>query len=302
MSTYKAEFYNGSSWVDVTLRLKDFAIDIELDISDMHIVTFQGKSFEYYTFNSSEVVNDYYFRISRTDGSTEYLFSGYVTNKYMSEKRAANNLRILEFDVEPDTEYLKTVIIDEFPVSTSWRNRLNDQVPSGYTIVGMDTNANTYLDETPSWLSSISYPDHYFSDLLFDTLLQINGTRVSFAYLFCHIVNKEIRFYSENQSSATIMASTLEDLKIGYKKEAHPWIKMSAIDDHLRGDGSTGLSGGGETTISKKIHKMICYDEASIYNKMVYDSVDYGFLTKISRNIKSGKFEYDITEILNEAP
>ena len=373
---YVIEACIGGAWKDITWRIADFDLSLEINLVKMHILEYHGMSFEYRRGTSTQIGNGYYIRIKLINGTTEYLFTGYAKNVIDS-----NKTRLRSFDVEAEIVYMKTVSIGsttnlfQFTVSgvttrpdpTSYYNhnsstyrvighnlkygvtagkidcertfgsndplasgtltkiqgtgqssisfsawtksfsagyipgfrhnwRLEYQLPSGYSVVCMDTNAESYIDAYSLPVESILYPSMKMNDLIFDTLLLCNcyTTGVN-NRVFLNIVNKELRFFSADASPKTPVIATLENIKKGYTDEDLTFYYRDAVDAELRGNGVSGSGSGSEITYDMRKHKINSFEKFDLFDELFYLSDSYGFVTGIEK--KGNMYKYSMTEM-----
>lgn len=265
---YTFEYYNGSSWINVTSKIEDSQnfLNIELDVEEKHIVNFQGLSLSYK--GSSAIANGYFFRILDDSLPTgkECVFSGYINNLVWEQKYSE-----AKFDIVPEVVFLSEQIVTAgwfggvgSAVDTA-RLALEAAAPSGYTIAGMDSLADDALDDTGfAPPLNIAFTDQPFTDLLFDVLLVLNH-----AYdIYCRVANKVIEFYTTDPSADSFDSSLLRAVYLDYTDKPLHYILGATIDTYLRGTGSTGLTGGGEGYISKRLHEIHSYESFPLYTLM----------------------------------
>lgn len=376
---YVIEYYHGGSWVDITGRIAEFDLSLEIGLVKMHILEYHGISFEYRRGNTTKIVNGDFFRIKLINGTTEYLFSGRAINVIDS-----NKTRLRSFDVECEIEYMKTIsigsttnlyrftvsgittlpdndsiygdsnsneyevlghnmgggmpphsgLIDcrriggssdppangtltrhsgvgDFYVSFSaftksfsagyipgfrhnWR--LESQLLSDYSVVCMDVNADSIINNHFLPVEAILYPSMFANDLIFDTLLIANCYTTGINNrVFLNIVNKELRFFSADASPKTPVISSLEDIEQGYTDEDLTFYYRDRIDTELRGNGVSGSGSGSEITYNMRKHKINSFEKFDLFDELFYLSDSYGFITGIEK--KGNMYKYSMTEM-----
>ena len=376
---YVIEYYHGGSWIDITWRIEKFDLSIELNLMKMHIIEYQGMSFEYRRGTTTKIVNNDFIRIKLINGTTEYLFSGYAQNVIDS-----NKTRLRSFDIECEIEYLKTINIGsttnlyQFTVSGittlpdnestygdsnsntyqvlghnmgsgsapysglidcrrisgssdppangtltrlsgvgdfyitfsafiktfsagyipgfrhNWR--LESQLPSDYSVICMDTNAESIIDNYFLPVESILYPSMTANDLIFDTLLIGNCyTTGIINRVFLNIVDRELRFFTAADSQKTPVISSLEDIKKGTTDEDLIFYYRDAVDAQLRGNGVSGSGSGSIITYNKREHKINSFEKFDLFEELLYLSDSHGFVTGIEKN--GNMYKYTMTEM-----
>lgn len=293
---YVAEYYDDvvGDYVDISDRIPDFSPELEVDIIATHITEYTGQSFAIkpQSTDSFNIESGAHFRYYRDDGvDQEYLFSGHIKNVVTNLKTGE-----IEFDVVPETEFLKTDDMITTPSIDTHRTRLDEARPweLGYIILGMDVDADNILDSSPTWNPNVTYPDHKFSDFLFDTLVIMNG--IGYTTMICLVINKEIRFYSAEAAASALTAAQLKDIQVGTELEEIGFFDSDQVNDNLRGDGAITppLVKPRFGTMYKKQHKIWTLEQFVIGAKLSYGGTEYGIITGIRS--EKNMFEYTLTE------
>ena len=194
--------------------------------------------------------------------------------------------------MQTESEFLKTVIIpDSLPSSSTFRQRLEFALPSGYSIVGMDVYADDALDTQSQ---SLIYDNNSYADLIFDSLLMMNASQS--ITIVTIVIEKEIRFHSDAVTALILDPTKLEDINADTDQEEIIFHDADAIADELRGMGYTPpfvrpVIG----SFFKSEHEIITLEEVDILAKVSYNSISYGIITAIEDD--RGKFKYKTTKI-----
>lgn len=290
-----AEFYDSTAtaYVDIAHRLKFFYPEVEVDYSDNRILKYKGLSLEIdiEAGESFNIQNDQFFRVRENTGSGDtFIFTGYIKNKQVSIKTGA-----IKFDVVSEAEYFKTVDISSISFTgTTYRARLLEGIPAGYTIVEMDAQATAALDGNQP-MDTWTYPDGFLSDLLYDILLIL--TTIENNDCVAIILNKEIRIYA-NPSSIILQEEKLIEILSGGDIETLAVLTYSEINDNMRKTGSftPPLSGPVPGFLKKSVVTVLSVEKLNIFDEVSYNSVNYGNITRIS-SADGVVFEYEAQKL-----
>lgn len=292
MSIY-VEYYD-SSYIDIAHRLPDFTIENEIDIIETHAVQFKGFSFTLQplpgeTFN---IANDQHFRVrENTGGGDSFHFTGYVKNVVTNIKTGEIN-----FDVVSELDYLKEQSVSGSLTGTTYRARLTEKLPTGYSVVEMDSEATDALDGNQP-MTSWTYPGGSFADIIFDIMMIINAFEGSHNFRF-DIMNKQIRVYGL-PASATLTAANVEEIRSGSSAELVNYIESDEVNDNLRATGSitAPLTKPRSGNYYKTRHYIQTTEQHDINTNLVYNSVDYGEIVSISQSENKIMYYYETLEM-----
>jgi len=294
MSSYRAQYYNPAipAWVDIGSKMERPQIAFEVDIVALHITEYKGQSIRVYpnVGETLNLANGREFRYYLDDTVDIFYITGNVINYKVGLKNGE-----IEFDIMPESERVKELSIPESMSADTYRGRLEEAAPAGYTIVAMDSEVDSELDEQPNWSVKVTYPSGTFADLIFDTLLIMNGLSPAFRFS-CAIFNKEVRFYSD-AFTTELNPDKLQDILIDSTLDEITFYDSDQINDNLRGTGSiipplvkprTGI-------YYKSENKIITTEELNFLANVEYNSVNYGIITAYEEN--EGIFTYTATKL-----
>lgn len=285
---------------DITQYVEKFDMDIELDIEDLHVGVYNGISLKVhrndsvFTILNGGFIEVYYVTDTPT---TIYYFTGYVQNLEYDDKNG-----LWEFDVISEIDFLANESIDSSPSGSTILARLQDQLPSGYSVQAMDATATAALAQAPTGLTSLTYSDHNFTDLLYDTMLILNGL-TNTDYFYCLIVNKVIQIYGDHSSVALTddkiieWKHPLDFVTYGLPYDPVYRYYQDEINNHLRADGGSLSIGTGATyTYYKYFHKFTLTERLKIFDELTYSSVSKGFIVSIEKSGSLYKYKTMILE------
>src|SRR3990172_4568644 len=120
--SYVAEFFDQTAgqFVDVSDRIVRPRTNFEIDIVGKHIAEYQGQSLVItpHPSDNFNMANGSFFRYYKNGGGTPvFYFSGYIKKLIQTVKNGD-----FKFDVQTESEFLKTVIIpDSLPSSNTFQ-------------------------------------------------------------------------------------------------------------------------------------------------------------------------------------
>lgn len=146
-----------------------------------------------------------------------------------------------------------------------------------------------------TWISGTKYQSMYFSDIIADTLAIANSYAQGNFFLYCVIVNKEVRMFGANVHSSytSFGLSQLKEFEEDLSGELIDFLYEDAINDVLRGTGSLNYGGSFTASWLKKVHKFLTEQECNLLQIMGYDSDYIGMITAIRK--EGTLFEYEVT-------
>lgn len=276
---YGADYYNGSSYVDISSYIENFSVRMSLEIEKLHVPTFNGESFKLRAASALSFAKDQHFRIWRIQGtsSRKYLFTGYIENIKRSLKTGDVTLEIMS-----EIEYLKTQTIAIDPPGNTHFERLYNSRPTGYLIGFADGTAANKANEN-AFISGIRvtypYTGRSYADLLHDHMLIMNYVFSTNRFFF-YILNKGI-FIGSNQDDVVLDGDLLIDIETDSTLTEIEFLFYFDIDEELRGDGLVAGSLPPSGTYYKRENTIKTTESLSLLNNVSYDSVDYGIITGV---------------------
>lgn len=143
----------------------------------------------------------------------------------------------------------------------------------------------TYSGET--WLANTDYNGVKFNDILYDTLKIANADSQGNNYLYCVVVNREIRMYGKNVNSTglALTASLINEIEANLTEEIVTSEYNDLIMSSLRGTAPINLYGStAKTDWKKTTHKIATIQALDLMTLISYNSFRYGFIISIEQN------------------